>query len=123
MTKRIAVIDDSSALRLLVAQTLEIAGLETEGFASAEEFLGSHSQRHSHYDMLILDINLPGIDGLSLLRDIRGENKAILILMLTGDATKPTVGKAVSLGANDYLAKPLDPKQLLERVELLLRGS
>jgi two-component system alkaline phosphatase synthesis response regulator PhoP len=120
MNKQIALIDDSSPFCLLVRQIFEHQ-YDVDTYASANEFLAVIS-RISHYDLIILDINLPGIDGLEALATLKStiETASIPILLLTGDARKNTVVRGIKLGANDYMAKPIDPLTLEERVAQLL---
>jgi DNA-binding response OmpR family regulator len=123
MNKQIALIDDSSPFCLLVRQIFEHQ-YDVDTFAAATDFLAVTS-RISHYDLIILDINLPGIDGLEALSKLKSmpETASIPILLLTGDARKDTVVRGIKLGAQDYMTKPIDPLMLEERVAQLLGES
>ncbi|MCI3922798.1 response regulator [Paenibacillus sp. TRM 82003] len=121
MDKKIALVDDSSAFRLLVESLLQSQGAEVNGYGDAEAFLHPSVKRES-FDLYLFDLNLPGIGGLELLRRVKDDPRTARfpVLLLTGDATKPTIQQAARLGIAGYLAKPIDPHQFAERVESLL---
>jgi DNA-binding response OmpR family regulator len=77
----------------------------------------------THYDLLLLDISLPKIDGITLCESLRREGKAILILMLTGYNQIQDKVKGLNAGADDYLTKPFDPDELIARIQALLRRN
>ena len=114
----IVVVDDEPDLRRLVQSYLSRHGFavsEAEGGESLRELMA-----HRPVDLAILDINMPGEDGISLARDLRRRGP-LGIIMLT--ANSDTVDRVVGLevGADDYLTKPFDPRELLARVRAVLR--
>lgn len=118
MSKQLLLIDDDERLTAMLAEYLRQQGFAVEiahdgkhGLAA----LASHS-----FDALILDLMLPDVDGLDLCRQIR-QTQPLPILMLTarGDVTDRIVG--LELGADDYLAKPFDARELLARLRAILR--
>ena len=116
------IVDDDREIRQLLATYLGNNGLRTSVAANGREMnavLASYS-----IDLIVLDIMLPGQDGLSLCRDLRASKwKAIPILMLTarGDETDRIIG--LEMGADDYLAKPFAAREVLARVKAILRRS
>lgn len=118
----ILIVDDDREIRQLLATYLGNNGLRTSVAANGREMnavLASYS-----IDLIVLDIMLPGQDGLSLCRDLRASKwKAIPILMLTarGDETDRIIG--LEMGADDYLAKPFAAREVLARVKAILRRS
>ncbi|WP_282937170.1 response regulator [Paenibacillus sp. RC67] len=120
MTKQIALVDDSSPFCLLVKQIFEDR-YEVTSYSTANEFLSILS-RITNYDLILLDINMPGMDGLDALTKLKSnpDTQSIPVLLLTGDARKDTVLKGMKLGAKDYLTKPIDPLLLEQRVNALL---
>ncbi|WP_171650031.1 response regulator [Paenibacillus foliorum] len=122
-TKHIALIDDSSPFCLLVKQIFEDQ-YEVDIYSSAVDFLSVIS-RITHYDLILLDINLPNMDGLEALTKLKSLSKtrSIPVLLLTGDARKDTVVRGIKLGAKGYIAKPIDPLLLEERVTELLEEA
>ena len=118
--QRLLVVDDDRALARTIENYLEDAGFEVDiaaDAASARKQLAQHS-----YDMAIIDLGLPGEDGLSLTRSLR-EQGDIGLLILTGrqDATDRIVG--LEIGADDYVMKPVELRELLARVRSILRRS
>ena len=112
-------VDDDQRLRQLLAEYLR-----GEGFAVSEAGDGRQlnaSLDRGHYDLIVLDLMMPGEDGLSICRRLRGQGLETPILMLTakGDEIDRIVG--LELGADDYLPKPCNPRELLARVRAVLR--
>ena len=123
MNPRLLLVDDDARLASMVGDYLRHAGFEVEtagSLAAARERLGSEA-----YDTLVLDLMLPDGDGLDLCREIRGDSRTrhLPLLMLTarGEPMDRIVG--LELGADDYLPKPFEPRELLARVKALLRRS
>jgi len=113
---------------LLVDDDTELASLLTEflvreGFTVASEhegFRGLEHARKPEVDLIVLDVMLPGIDGFEILRRLRAESKVpVIMLTARGDDVDRIVG--LDLGADDYLPKPFNPKELLARIRSVLR--
>ena len=123
MTITILAVDDSSSVRKMVASALRFKGYEvrtaTDGM-EALETLGCDV-----FNLAILDINMPRLDGLSLLKAIRQrpEWKDLPILMLTTEGQEADRDRALALGATDYMVKPFKPSYLLERVAVLVENT
>lgn len=119
-TSRILVVDDAPDIRKLVSLTLGDNGFEVETANDGEEM--SKALKGRAFDLVVLDLVLPGEDGLSLCRKLRAES-TIPIVMLTGrgDDTDRIVG--LEMGADDYLVKPFNPRELLARVRAVLRRT
>src|SRR5260221_10928956 len=117
-TARLLVVDDDHEIRDLVSHFLEKHGYHVETVRDGREM--NVALAKNDVDLVILDIMLPGKDGLELCREIR-ERSHVPILMLTamGEETDRIVG--LEMGADDYLAKPFSPRELLARVRALLR--
>ena len=118
MAQRILLIDDDVALGGMVADYLAQAGFRVTSSVTAGE--GEQRLKREIYDLLILDLMLPDADGLEVCRRIR-QSSDLPILMLTarGDAMDRVVG--LEIGADDYLPKPFEPRELLARVRAILR--
>ncbi|MBW2245158.1 MAG: response regulator transcription factor [Deltaproteobacteria bacterium] len=126
MAPRILLIDDDVELSRMLAEYLGEAGFEVDARGTVADGLAFLASAAGIYDLLILDVMLPDGDGLDLCRRIRageaGDAAAALpILMLTarGDETDRIVG--LELGADDYLPKPFNPRELLARLRAVLR--
>jgi DNA-binding response OmpR family regulator len=118
MAQRILLIDDDVTLGGMVADYLAQAGFRVIATATARD--GEQRLKREVYDLLILDLMLPDADGLEVCRRIR-QSSDLPILMLTarGDAMDRVVG--LEIGADDYLPKPFEPRELLARVRAILR--
>lgn len=118
--KKIAIVDDSKPFCLLVQQIF--ADLyEVDPYTTADEFIALTS-RAAQYDLILLDLQMPGMDGLAALDRLQKQpqTSGIPILLLTADSRKDTVIRGKRLGASDYMIKPIDPALLEKRVAALL---
>ncbi|MBA3531323.1 MAG: response regulator [Ardenticatenales bacterium] len=120
MSLPILIVDDSSSIRKMIEFTLRSKGypvLAVEDGQAALELLGREAIR-----LIILDVNMPRLDGLSLLRLVREHPEwgALPVLMLTTEDQPADRERAMEIGASDYLPKPFKPTQLLEYVAALL---
>ena len=118
MTK-LAIIDDDEEILKLLDEYLVKNGFGVEGFADGESFL---SRDVTEFGLLILDIGLPGIDGLEICRRLRQKSN-IPIIMLTAASDDLDRILGLELGADDYLGKPFNPRELLARIKALLRRT
>ena len=116
--QRILVVDDDDALRDLVSGYLASNGFSVEGVGDGAAFRASLARQPA--DLVVLDLMLPGDDGLALLRELRaGGGPPVIIISARGDEVDRVVG--LEVGADDYLAKPFGPRELLARVRAVLR--
>ncbi|MEM7586474.1 MAG: response regulator transcription factor [Acidobacteriota bacterium] len=114
------IIDDDASLNRLLTEYLAGFGHQLRSATTAAQGLGE--LRRQLPDLLILDIMLPDQDGLSLCRSIRGEHDMpIIMLTARGDVADRIVG--LELGADDYLAKPFEPRELVARISSVLRRA
>src|ERR1043166_9262751 len=120
MSSRILIIDDDERLAAMVAGYLEGAGFRVAAESTA--FAGQQRLKREQFDALVLDLMLPDADGLEVCRRIR-QTSDVPILMLTarGDAMDRVVG--LEIGADDYLPKPFEPRELLARLRAILRRA
>jgi DNA-binding response OmpR family regulator len=120
MTTNILIIDDDKELCELLADFLKLEGFHTEAQHDGLQAV-SHC-RVQQYDAIILDIMLPGLQGLEVLRKLREfSHTPILMLTARGEDTDRIVG--LEMGADDYLAKPCNPRELAARLRAILRRS
>lgn len=117
---RILVVDDDQRLRELLVRYLSGEGFEVKAVPDAT---GMDKQlARERYDLVVLDLMLPGEDGLSLCRRVRaGSSLPIIMLTAMGEETDRIVG--LEMGADDYLPKPFNPRELLARIRAVLRRS
>ncbi len=121
MATRVLVADDDRAIRESLARALELEGYEVLTASDGPAALASVTDEAP--DALVLDVMMPGIDGLTVCRVLRTEQCAVPILMLTARSETPDRVAGLDAGADDYLAKPFDLDELLARVRALLRRS
>jgi DNA-binding response OmpR family regulator len=120
MKTRILIVEDDADIATVVAKNLEAVGYTCDAVHDGNEVLGAFERLEPA--LIILDIMLPGIDGLELTRQIRKQS-AIPILMLTARATMADKVLGLELGADDYLTKPFGMQELVARVRALLRRT
>lgn len=118
--RKILVVEDEDAIREVVALNLRIAGYEVTEAASAEQALAVFSPS-AGFDVAVLDIMLPGMNGFSLCETIRRDSASIGIIMLSAKTLETDKIKGLSIGADDYMTKPFSVSELLARVEALVR--
>jgi DNA-binding response OmpR family regulator len=119
MTLRVLVVDDDERLYALIASYLEqndVSPAPAENGRRALDLLEREA-----FDAVLLDVMMPGMDGLTVLKSLRARWPSLPVIMLTakGDETDRVVG--LELGADDYLAKPFSPRELLARIKAVLR--
>jgi two-component system response regulator FixJ len=114
------VIEDDPAQRESLLVLLQSEGFETQGFGSAEAFLGAIAATPSTGGAAITDLRLPGLDGLGLLRALALLGASMAVVVLTGHGTVRATVEAMRLGAIDVLEKPVDPSLLLATVRRAL---
>ena len=116
---RILVVDDDLRLRDLLKRYLTEQGFAVETVPDGAAM--DHNLRRTRYDLLVLDLMLPGEDGLAICRRLRAASNLVPIVMLTakGDDVDRIVG--LEMGADDYLAKPFNPRELVARINAVLR--
>jgi two-component system, OmpR family, response regulator len=122
MTERphLLIVDDDREIRGLLAQYLEKHEFRTTAVPDGKEM--RRVLERSHVDLLVLDLMLPGEDGLSLCRELRGRSQLpIIMLTARGEDVDRIIG--LELGADDYVAKPFNPRELLGRIRAILRRS
>jgi len=117
--KHLAIIDDDPEILKLLEQYLTKNGFEVRAFTDGESFL---KVDESDFSLIVLDIGLPGIDGLELCKRVRQKSN-IPIIMLTAASDDLDRILGLELGSDDYMGKPFNPRELLARIKALLRRS
>ena len=113
----IAIVDDDLELGSLIADYLAQNGFTGRVFPNGESFLGEDSAK---FELLILDVGLPGMDGFSVCREVR-QKSTLPIIMLTAASDDVDRILGLELGADDYMGKPFNPRELLARIKASLR--
>jgi FixJ family two-component response regulator len=115
------VVDDEPSVRKSLGRLLTAAGLRNESFASAREFL--QRWRGEEIACLVLDVQMPDLNGLELQQTLAEANRPLSIIFITGHGDIPTSVRAMKAGATDFLSKPFDEKDLLQAIDRALRKA
>src|SRR5436853_5903432 len=123
MPKRIALVEDDSDLAFTICLNLQREGYTITHFSRGHEAL--IEMQRGGFDFVILDLNLPDVDGLTICRELRRDasTKSIPILMLTARGSERDRVTGLELGADDYLVKPFSNRELVARVAAILRRT
>lgn len=121
MTKRILIIEDEESIARVLQLELQFEGYEAEMAHTGTEGLVKY--REQQWDLILLDVMLPEMSGLDVLKRIRATEQQTSVLMLTAKSDVEDKVKGLDLGANDYITKPFDIEELLARIRTALRFS
>ena len=116
-------VEDDESIRELVLYALRGQGYKAQGFATAEQFY--EAVKRSPPDLVLLDIMLPGEDGISILKHLRSgrDDGSIPVIMMTAKSAEYDIVRGLDLGADDYVTKPFGIMELLSRIRSVLRRS
>ena len=118
---RVLLVEDHATLAAQLAQVLTDAGFVVEQTANGEEAL--HLAQEEPYDAAVLDLGLPGLDGVTVLQRWRAEGLSLPVLVLTARSRWPEKLAAFSAGADDYLTKPFEMQEVIVRLRALMRRA
>jgi DNA-binding response OmpR family regulator len=114
MKARVLLVDDEEAFAETLAERLEARGLEAKTAFSGDAALAMLDE--GEFDIVVLDVLMPGKDGIETLREIKQRRPLTEVIMLTGNATVQTAIEGMRNGAYDYLMKPTETKDLVEKI-------
>ncbi|MBW4027584.1 response regulator [Acidipila rosea] len=123
---RVLIVDDSSVMRKIVERALRQAGLElTHVFEASSGVEGLELLRAERVDLIVSDINMPNMDGLTFLKQLRTEDLAaeVPVVMITTESSEDHVREALASGAQGYIRKPFTADQVKERVLPLVEAA
>jgi len=120
---RILVADDDADIRLLVVMRLQHSGHDVTGVGDGRAAVDAC--RDGDQDLVVLDLMMPGMDGLAACRELRADPTTAKtpVILLTARAQASDVEAGMAAGADDYVTKPFSPRELAQRVDLLLSGG
>jgi two-component system alkaline phosphatase synthesis response regulator PhoP len=118
---KILIVEDEESILMALEDNLKMEGYEVESAVNGEEGLSKAKERQ--FDLIILDIMLPRLDGFEVCKRLRQAGNMTPILMLTAKSQEIDKVLGLELGADDYVTKPFSPRELLARVKALLRRS
>lgn len=119
--KRILIVEDEAAIREFEAINLNRVGYETVEAGSGEEALEIFDGDEKSFDIALIDVMMPGMDGFELVKRLRAKSNSLGIIMLTAKSQEMDKISGLMLGADDYVTKPFSPTELLARVDSLYR--
>lgn len=119
--KRILIVEDEAAIREFEAINLKRAGYQIVEAGSGEEALEIYDNDFEGFDIALLDVMMPGMDGFALCKELRKRSESIGIIMLTAKSQEMDKISGLMIGADDYVTKPFSPTELLARVDSLYR--
>src|SRR5512147_512007 len=118
MNKPILIVDDEKNIRLTLTESLASLAIETDTASNGEEALAKLKEKD--FGVILLDIRMPGMDGMEVLRRVREIRPDIRVIMITAYGTVESAVEAMKLGAVDFLQKPFDPEQVRELVSRVI---
>jgi DNA-binding response OmpR family regulator len=116
--KSILIVDDEKNIRLTLSQALEVLEVETDTAANGEEALVKLKERE--FGLILLDLKMPGMDGMEVLRRVREIRPDIRIIIITAYGTVESAVEAMKLGAVDFIQKPFSPEEIRELVSRVM---
>jgi DNA-binding response OmpR family regulator len=119
--KRVLVCEDEASIREFVVINLKRAGYEVVEAGSGEDALRLYDEQQGDFEVALLDIMLPGMDGFAVCRELRERNESIGIIILTARTQEMEKVGGLMMGADDYVTKPFSPSELVARVDALHR--
>ena len=121
--QRVLVVDDEASIRDLLAKTLALAEYDVDTAPDGASALDRLREMRGNYDLMIADLRMPGMDGLTLIREVKHINASIPIIIITGFSTESSAIEAVNLGVAGYLTKPFRVPQVLAAAAKALGAS
>jgi FixJ family two-component response regulator len=117
----IAIVDDEEPVRKALKRLLRASGLEAESYASGKDFLKASAERQP--DCVVLDLHMPGMSGLEVLRELRASRSTLPTVMITAYDEPASREQCLAAGAAAYLRKPLDERLLLNAISATVKRT
>ena len=118
---RILLVEDNETLAYVLKEYLDMKAFEVDWAKNGVEGLEAFAKQH--YDLCILDVMMPEMDGFTLAKNMKSQNEKLPIIFLTAKALKVDKLKGFNLGADDYIVKPVDEEELVARIHAVLRRT
>jgi two-component system, chemotaxis family, chemotaxis protein CheY len=124
MLERVLIVDDSSAMRAFVRATLEAQGIARHVVEAASGFDALRVLPRERFDLAVVDINMPDIHGLEVIKLMRGspQHRSVPVVVISSEASPRDRERGLALGADTWLAKPFTPEQLVETIRRVTAG-
>ncbi|MCF7984482.1 MAG: response regulator [Thiohalocapsa sp.] len=120
-TPLVHVVDDDAGIRESLGMLLESVGMQTRTYGDADAFLARFRETSNRPTLVLLDVRMPGISGMTLLEQLRATHPALPVILMTGHGDIEMAVRAMKLGARDFIVKPFAAQDLLDRVQAVLR--
>ena len=117
------VIDDNADVRSSLELLLKSVAIDAQTYATADEFLHGFGQAPKRPGVLLLDVRMPGMSGMTLLERLRSEHPSLRVVMMTGHGDIDMAVRAMKLGAIDFISKPFSSQDLLDRIQDVVRQT
>ncbi len=121
MMPRILVIDNDSAFVMALKKTLEYNNFEVEALLNPVQVMGLLAERE--FDCVLLDMAMPGVNGLELMKKISASYPRLPVIMVSGESAMAIAQEAIQYGAHDFLEKPIETKKLLSIIQNAVKGN
>jgi len=115
----VAIVDDEEGIRKALSRLLRASGLDAESYANGQEFLDAAAEHRP--DCVVLDLHMPGMSGLQVLRKIKATGQRLSIVVITAHDEPETREQCIDAGACAYLRKPLEDRLLLNAISAAMR--
>lgn len=119
--KKVLIAEDESAIREIIAITLKRTGYDVTEACDGEQALELYHEKDGDFDVVLLDIMMPNLDGLEVCKRLRNESSTVGIIMLTAKTQEMDKVSGLLMGADDYITKPFSPSELMARVDSVYR--
>lgn len=119
--KKVLIAEDESAIREIIAITLKRAGYDVTECKDGRDALDTYAEKQGDFDVVLLDIMMPNVDGLEVCKRLRNESGTVGIIMLTAKTQEMDKVSGLLMGADDYITKPFSPSELMARVDSVYR--
>jgi len=116
----VAIVDDEEGIRKALSRLLRASGLEAESYANGQEFLDAAAEHRP--DCVVLDLHMPGMSGLQVLRKLKAAGQRLSIVVITAHDEPETRERCIDAGACAYLRKPLEDRLLLNAISAAMRA-
>ncbi len=121
MADTVLIVDDDEAVLTMLRKVMKSSGIESDAARSGGEAIELAAQ--GHYDLMLLDVNMPGMDGFEVIQTLRGRGLKLPIIIVSGRKEDYDALYGLDIGADDYLTKPFNPVTLGAKVKALIRRS
>ncbi|GEO26645.1 DNA-binding response regulator [Alicyclobacillus acidoterrestris] len=119
----VLIVDDEESIRTLVEYNFQRSGFDVEAVGDGKAAYDILRSRADRFDLVVLDLMLPGMDGMEICRKLRQEQVSVPIILLTARDEEVDLVLGLELGADDYVTKPFSPRELVARARAVLRRS